>query len=127
MNTARTALRICLPALAPLLLAPAPAAADRQSYLEAVAAEVEEFTSGRFPLSADSPWVAAAGPGEGAAEAADPRESFAELIMYNMPGTYRLYQKLSPEQQGAVFEAYSETGDLDKVRGQIMEVLRRGF
>lgn len=93
--------------------------AGTDAYVDAVRAEVDEFTTGRFEPPAGSSWVVEDGSSvgfDGTANLSD----FDAFLRGKLPGTYILYARLPTWKKQQLFDEYNQTGDLGKLRSGIM-------
>lgn len=95
--------------------------ASPQQYLEAVQADVNEFTSGKFILDPQSPWIARPDSGVGINDL----DGFTAFLRRELPGTYILFVRLPPPTREKIFQEYVNTGDLGKARSDIYNQLYR--
>jgi hypothetical protein len=93
--------------------------AASEAYIDAVNAEVSEFTTGEFSLSTTSPWIARADSGASISDVA----GFKKFLRSELPGTYILFVRLPEGTQVKIFEDYRDTGDLGKARSDIYDLL----
>lgn len=91
-----------------------------QDYVETVAAEVEEFTSGKFTPRTQSAWAPQIESGGSASAAISARE-FGQLLKKSLPGTYIMYRKLDSSQKNNVYKEYLKTGDLGQTRASVFK------
>jgi hypothetical protein len=103
---------------APSLLSTA-FAADK-AYLEAVEADVAEFTTKAFEAPPESPWVVSI-----VSDVADNTaqsgglEEFSEFIKTKSPGSFIFYKKLTDDYKRRLLKDYLATGDLDRIKDDI--------
>ena len=87
-------------------------------YLAAVAADVNEFSTGSFVAPSNSGWV-----GGGSRATDDGTASLAAFDAFfkkRFPGTYILFVRLADQDKEAVWKDYVKTGDLARVRSNIL-------
>jgi hypothetical protein len=94
-------------------------AADKE-YLEAVEADVAEFSTKVFEVSPESPWIVstAASTADNAAQSGG-LEEFSAFIKSKSPGSFIFYKKLTDEYKQRLQQDYLATGDLDRVKDDI--------
>jgi hypothetical protein len=90
-------------------------------YLAAVAADVREFSTGSFVAPRNSGWI-----GGGGSQAADDGTAslaaFDAFFKKRFPGTYILFARLAAHDKEAVWKDYVKTGDLERLRANILAV-----
>jgi hypothetical protein len=105
------------------------AQAQHERYLRSIRADLEslgielapeEGATGAGPIEAGQPPAAGS---EAKSDLADAQAEFEAKLKERAPGTYILYQRLTPTQKTKVFADYRETGDLRRVRSKIMELV----
>lgn len=88
-------------------------------YLAAVEADVREFSTGSFAAPRNSGWV-----GGGGSRATDDGTAslaaFDAFFKKRYPGTYILFVRLADQDKEAVWKDYVKTGDLARVRANIL-------
>jgi hypothetical protein len=94
-------------------------AADKE-YLDAVEADVAEFTSKVFEISPESPWSVST-VANTADDSTQPSglEDFSIFIKSKSPGSYIFYKKLTDEYKRRLQQDYLATGDLDRIKSDI--------
>lgn len=102
-------------------LQPSPARAIDPGYIEAIEADVAEFTSKEFHAPADSAWLGSTG--SEAVKLAD-LEGFSSFLQNKSPGSFIFYKKLPAEYREQLREAYLATGDLDRIKEDIFKYAR---
>ena len=107
-----------------LVFAP-PVALAGQAYMQAVEAEVEEFSSGSFDLPAGSPWTSSPTVLAGSTAASGDFDEFNMFFRKKLPGTYIRYRQLPQSVKMQIYQEYVKTGDLSKVRSRVLETVRR--
>ncbi|MET0067885.1 MAG: hypothetical protein ABW076_16195 [Candidatus Thiodiazotropha sp.] len=99
--------------------------ADTRGYIDAVTADVEEFSSGNFNPPPDSTWVAKISAQNGDAGSPQAKlEDFSSFIKEKSPGSYIFYSKLPKAYQTRLHQDYLATGDLEKVKQDIFKYSR---
>jgi hypothetical protein len=97
--------------------------ASQQEYIDAIQADVDEFSSGEFNPPEDSTWVgsdlqqageiAKQGMGQGL-------EPFSEFLKEESPGSFIFFNKLPEEVKQKVADEYLEFGDLERTKKSIL-------
>lgn len=101
--------------------------ASQQDYIEAIEADVDEFTSGTFDPPKGSKWVdTGLGDNGGAAKKTETLETFAEFLKNESPGTYIFYKKLPLEFKQKVLEEYLAIGDIERTKKSILRYASSG-
>ncbi len=91
-------------------------------YLEAVKADVSEFTTNEFKAPENSKWL---GAGEDAAAAElDDLAGFSNFLQKKSPGSFIFYKKLPTDYQQRLHRDYLATGDLDRIKQDIFTYTR---
>ncbi|MET0026816.1 MAG: hypothetical protein ABW101_04200, partial [Candidatus Thiodiazotropha sp.] len=94
-------------------------------YIDAVTADVEEFSTGSFNPPEESPWVAKiAGQSAAGGSPQEKLEDFSSFIKEKSPGSYIFYSKLPKEYQTRLHQDYLATGDLEKIKQDIFKYSR---
>jgi hypothetical protein len=94
-------------------------AADKE-YLDAVEADVAEFTSKVFEISPESPWsVSTVANTSDDSTQPSGLEDFSIFIKSKSPGSYIFYKKLTDEYKRRLQQDYLATGDLDRIKSDI--------
>lgn len=93
-----------------------------EAYVQAVQAEVAEFTSGSFDLPESSPWLPDA-KAAGIHRASAEFEQFNKDFRKKAPGTYIRYNQLPYAIQQQIYRDYVKTGDFNKVRADVLATL----
>jgi len=107
------------------LAAPMAAMAVDSGYVDAVEADLAEFTTGSFQAPADSTWVGVeATEADGAAPALADLEGFSSFLRSKSPGSFIFYNKLSDEYKELLHKDYLATGDLERVKADIFKYTR---
>jgi hypothetical protein len=91
-------------------------------YIEAVKADMSEFTTKEFQAPENSKWMGSDG-GEEAAELND-LAGFSSYLQKKSPGSYIFYKKLPTEYQERLHQDYLATGDLDRIKQDIFKYTR---
>ncbi len=94
-----------------------------KSYVDAVKADVDEFTSGQFNPPSNSPWVPGTSRKGVAAGTAVHLADFNKILRAKMRGSFIRYQQLPEWQQVQIYQTYEKTGDLDRVKREILETI----
>jgi hypothetical protein len=92
-----------------------------QGYLDAVKADVEEFSTHEFLPPADSAWL---GDKENLSAQIADLQGFSEFVRTQSPGSYIFYKKLSGEYKNRLHQDYLSTGDLQRLKQDIFEYTR---
>jgi hypothetical protein len=89
-----------------------------QGYIDAIEADVAEFTIHEFHPPADSEWL-----GNTADESAQlmDLDSFAAFLKSKSPGSFIFYEKLPMEYKNQLHNDYLVTGDLDRIKQDIFK------
>jgi hypothetical protein len=90
-------------------------------YIEAVKADVSEFTTQEFQAPENSAWL---GSGDSAAAELADLPGFSSYIQKKSPGSYIFYKKLPTEYQQRLYQDYLATGDLDRIKQDIFKYTR---
>lgn len=93
-------------------------AADKE-YLQAVEADVAEFSTNVFEISPDSPWVASLSPTSSSVGQGEGLAGFSDFIKSKSPGSFIFYKKLPDEYKNRLHQDYLATGDLDRIKDDI--------
>ncbi len=103
------------------LLLSQPVIASQKAYIEAIEADVDEFSSGTFTAPADSSWTGLDSTGAGMSQKnTETLESFSEFLKQASPGSYIFYVKLPPALQRKILEEYRTLGDLERTKKTIL-------
>lgn len=98
--------------------------ASQQDYIEAIKADVHEFSSGSFDPPVDSLWVGADSLTiERAEKKHEGLDAFSDFLKAKSPGTHIFYQKLPVQFQQKVHEEYLATGDLERAKKSVFKYL----
>ncbi len=107
------------------LTAPLAATAVDSGYVDAVEADLAEFTTGTFKAPPDSTWVGAeADAAGGAAPAVGDLDGFSSFLRSKSPGSFIFYKKLPVEYQEQLHQDYLATGDLERIKADIFKYTR---
>jgi hypothetical protein len=98
-----------------------PALALDDAYIDAVKADVAEFTTKEFTPPADSGWLGTEE--EEGAQMAD-LEGFSRFLQQKSPGSFIFYKKLPAEYQKRLHQDYLATGDLERTKDEIFKFTR---
>lgn len=90
-------------------------------YLDAVEADVAEFTSQTFTPPADTGWL---GDTDSEAVQLADLEGFSSFLQQKSPGSYIFYRKLPTEYKEQLHQDYLATGDLDRIKQDIFKYTR---
>jgi hypothetical protein len=90
-------------------------------YLDAIEADVAEFTSGEFKPPENSTWLGDVNSEE--AQLAD-LEGFSQYLQNKSPGSFIFYKKLPAEYKEQLLKDYLATGDLDRIKDDIFKYAR---
>ena len=94
-------------------------AAERE-YLEAVEADVAEFTTEAFEVSPESPWIVSISTDtSGNPAQSGGLEDFSAFIKSKSPGSFIFYKNLTDEYKRRLQQDYLATGDLDRIKDDI--------
>lgn len=97
------------------------AAAASSAYIEAVRADVNEFSGMRFALPESNTWQrSAAAENDGTASLDD----FEKFVKSKFRGTYILFARLPEWKKTEIWEDYVSTGDLGGIRSNIYAARR---
>ena len=109
------------------LLFDQPVVASQREYIEAIKADVAEFSSGVFNAPEGNAWIDAAQLTFGAAgKKTESLESFSDFLKTESPGSHIFYKKLPPEFKQKIFEEYLTTGDLERTKKDILKYTSTG-
>ncbi|WP_316365598.1 hypothetical protein [Candidatus Thiodiazotropha sp. CDECU1] len=90
-------------------------------YIDAVEADVAEFTTNEFNPPADSSWL-------GSADSESTKlmdlNGFSDHLQNKSPGSYIFYKKLPGEYKERLLKDYLATGDLERVKQDIFKYTR---
>lgn len=100
---------------------PARAIALDPGYIEAVEADVAEFTTNEFHPPANSGWLGGA---DSESLAVMDLTGFADYLKEKSPGSFIFYKKLSNEYRERLHKDYLATGDLNRVKQDIFKYTR---
>jgi hypothetical protein len=93
---------------------------DESEYLDAVEADVEEFTTGTFSSPANSTWVGTAQDHTTDVHVnEDKLDDFSNFLREKSPGSYIFYSKLPHEYQNRLHQEYLASGDMEKIKRNI--------
>jgi hypothetical protein len=92
-----------------------------QGYLDAVRADVKEFSSHEFEAPADSDWL---GGEENLSSQLTDLKGFSEFIRTKSPGSYIFYIKLADEHKKKLHQDYLSTGDIHRLKQDIFKYTR---
>ncbi|MEJ2393346.1 MAG: hypothetical protein P8045_06620 [Candidatus Thiodiazotropha sp.] len=92
-----------------------------EGYIEAVKADVAEFTTKEFLPPDESSWLGSEK--DETAQFAD-LEGFSGFLKEKSPGSYIFYQKLPTEYKERLHQDYLATGDLDRIKEDIFKFTR---
>jgi hypothetical protein len=87
-------------------------------YIDAVKADVAEFSTNDFHPPANSEWL-----GDSDSELAQIADlkGFSDFIRTKSPGSYIFYKKLSGKYRNKLHQDYMATGDLDRLKQDIFK------
>jgi hypothetical protein len=91
------------------------------SYIDAIEADVEEFTTNEFNPPADSNWL---GNTESDSSQLKDLNGFSAYLQDQSPGSYLFYKSLPDEYKERLHKYYLETGDLDRIKLDIFKYTR---
>ncbi len=91
-------------------------------YIDAVKADVAEFTTQEFLPPEESKWLGS-GDSSGAGDL-DDLSGFSRFVQSKSPGSYIFYKKLPVEYQERLHQDYLATGDLDRIKQDIFKYTR---
>ncbi len=91
-------------------------------YIEAVEADVAEFTRGEFVPPENSAWLGSKS--EDTSQMAD-LEGFSKFLQNKSPGSFIFYKKLPTEYKEQLQKDYLATGDLDRIKEDIFKYTRQ--
>jgi hypothetical protein len=87
-------------------------------YIDAIEADVAEFTTNEFHPPVDSDWL-------GNADSDSARvmdlNGFSEYILNKSPGSFIFYKKLPSEYKERLLKDYLVTGDLERIKHDIFK------
>jgi hypothetical protein len=92
-----------------------------QGYVDAIKADVNEFTTHEFQPPADSDWL---GDKENLSAQLIDLNGFSEFVRYKSPGSYIFYKKLAVEYKNKLHQDYLSTGDLKRLKQDIFKYTR---
>ena len=104
-----------------VLHAPSLLAID-SGYIEAVKADVSEFSTKEFIAPVDSSWLGSGD--EAAAAELNDLPGFSSYLKNKSPGSYIFYTKLPTDYQERLHRDYLATGDLDRIKQDIFKYTR---
>jgi hypothetical protein len=90
-------------------------------YVEAVEADVAEFTSHQFQAPTGSGWL---GDDKTSAQLLD-QQGFSDFLQSTSPGSFIFYEKLPDKYQKLLHQDYLVTGDLDRIKQDIFKYTRQ--
>jgi hypothetical protein len=90
-------------------------------YIEAVKADVAEFTTNQFQAPADSKWL---GGDENEPAQLMSLQGFSDFLQSKSPGSFIFYKKLPSEYRERLHQDYLATGDLDRIKQDIFKYTR---
>jgi hypothetical protein len=88
------------------------------SYIDAIEADVAEFTTYEFNPPADSSWL---GNTDSDSTRLKDLNNFSEFLQDKSPGSYIFYQTLPSEYKKRLHKDYLATGDLDRIKQDIFK------
>ena len=88
-------------------------------YLAAVAADVKEFSTGSYVAPRNSGWIGGVG-SQATDDGTSSLAAFDAFFRKRFPGTYILFVRLTDQGKEAVWKDYVKTGDLARVRANIL-------
>jgi hypothetical protein len=91
------------------------------SYIEAIEADVAEFTTHEFHPPADSSWL---GNSDSESTSLMDLNGFSDHLQNKSPGSYIFYKKLPGKYKEQLLEDYLATGDLDRIKQDIFKYTR---
>ncbi len=99
-----------------------PGVASQREYIEAIKADVDEFSTGSFDAPEDSAsWTGADSENLGGSEInTESLESFSDFLKKESPGTYIFYRKLPLEFKKKIFEEYLTLGDIERTKQSVL-------
>jgi len=93
-------------------------------YVEAVEADVAEFTTHEFQAPDGSAWVGTSNSdGEGGGQFGT-LEGFSRFLFTKSPGSHIFYRKLPHEYQEKLYQDYLANGDLERIKEAIFKYTR---
>jgi hypothetical protein len=98
-----------------------PAVALDPGYIDAIKADMAEFTSGEFKPPENSTWLESVNSEE--AQLAD-LDGFSQYLQNKSPGSFIFFNKLPTEYKKQLYKDYLATGDLDRVKDDIFKYTR---
>ena len=104
-----------------LFCIPPAVSAATPDYVDAVTADLNEFSSGKFDTPSSSDWL---GSQQGAADGTASMEDFEAFVKSKFRGTYILFVRLSASQKHEIWQDYVATGDLGGIRSNIYAARR---
>jgi hypothetical protein len=116
-------IRLLVSAICGSLLCAQSLVASQQEYIDAIKADVDEFSSGEFNPPEGSTWVGsdlhAAGEIANQGKGQD-LESFTEFLKEESPGSFIFFNKLPEDLKQKVADEYLEFGDLERTKKSIL-------
>ena len=103
------------------LLVSLPALALDDGYIDAIEADVAEFTTKEFSPPAESSWL---GSEDGEAAQLADLAGFSSFLQKKSPGSYIFYKKLPTEYKEQLHQDYLATGDLERIKSDIFKYTR---
>jgi hypothetical protein len=90
-------------------------------YIDAIEADVAEFTTHEFHPPANSTWL-----GNVASDSTQLMDlnAFSEYLQNKSPGSFIFYKKLPSEYKERLLKDYLATGDLDRIKQDIFKYTR---
>jgi hypothetical protein len=92
-----------------------------QGYLDAVRADVKEFSTHEFEAPADSVWL---GGEENQSPQLTDLNGFSDFVRTKSPGSYIFYKKLTDEYKKKLHQDYLSTGDIHRLKQDIFKYTR---
>ncbi|MCU7930634.1 MAG: hypothetical protein KZQ90_07535 [Candidatus Thiodiazotropha sp. (ex Codakia rugifera)] len=99
--------------------------AAENGYIEAVKADVAEFTTSEFQPPADSSWIGTVdNQSKTSGELLVELEDFSKFLQDKSPGSYIFYTKLPEVYKKRLHQEYLATGNLDHIKNNIFKYSR---
>jgi hypothetical protein len=112
----------------PLILssfALSPVHAVEKGYIDAVQADLDEFTSGKFEPPPESTWVGSLeNQTGGSSNSFNKLKNFSSYVKEKSPGSYIFYAKLPTSYQIRLQQEYLATGDIEQLKRNIFKYSR---